>query len=163
MGISKTFGEAYAKSQTASFGTLPKGGHVFLSLSERDKAASIGPARTLVNLGFTLFTTTGTYHFLASHGVPSTVVRKNSDEGIGLSAVDIINMGHIDLVINTPLGRGTRQDGWLIRTASVQRGIPIITTIAGFKAAVSGITELSEHDFSVRSLQRWQQLVWGGE
>ncbi len=65
----------------------------------------------------------------------------------GLSAVDIINTGKVDLVINTPLGRGTRQDGWLIRTAAVQRGIPIITTIAGFKAAVSGITELNYHDF----------------
>ena len=159
MGISETFGEAYAKSQIASFGALPKSGHVFLSLSERDKAASVEPARALVNLGFSLFTTAGTHHLLASQGVPSTVVRKNSEAGEGLSAVDIINTGQVDLVINTPLGRGTRQDGWLIRTAAVQRGIPIITTIAGFKAAVSGITELNDHDFSVRSLQRWQHLV----
>ena len=65
----------------------------------------------------------------------------------------------MDLVINTPLGRGTRQDGWLIRTAAVQRGIPIITTIAGFKAAVSGIAELKHHEASVRSLQQWQKLV----
>jgi len=159
MGISETFGEAYAKSQIASFGALPSSGHVFLSLSERDKAASVEPARSLVNLGFTLFTTAGTHDLLASQGVPSTVVRKNSEAGEGLSAVDIINTGQVDLVINTPLGRGTRQDGWLIRTAAVQRGIPIITTIAGFKAAVSGITELNDHDFSVRSLQRWQHLV----
>lgn len=159
MGISETFGEAYAKSQIASFGTLPKSGRVFLSLSERDKAASVEPARTLVGLGFSLFTTVGTHQLLESHGVTSTVVRKNSESGEGLSAVDIINTGQVDLVINTPLGRGTRQDGWLIRTAAVQRGIPIITTIAGFKAAVSGITELNQHDFSVRSLQRWQRLV----
>ena len=159
MGISETFGEAYAKSQIASFGALPKSGHVFLSLSERDKAASVEPARALVNLGFSLFTTAGTHQLLASQGVPSTFVRKNSEAGEGLSAVDIINTGQVDLVINTPLGRGTRQDGWLIRTAAVQRGIPIITTIAGFKAAVSGITELNDHDFSVRSLQRWQHLV----
>jgi carbamoyl-phosphate synthase large subunit len=73
--------------------------------------------------------------------------------------VDIINTSMVDLVINTPLGRGTRQDGWLIRTASVQRGIPIITTIAGFKAAVAGITALRAHDFSVKSLQKWQKSV----
>ena len=159
MGIAETFGEAYAKSQTASFGALPMSGNVFISLSERDKAASVQPARELTNLGFTLFTTIGTHKLLAMHGVPSTVVRKNSEAGEGLSAVDIINTGQVDLVINTPLGRGTRHDGWLIRTASVQRGIPIITTIAGFKAAVAGITQLSKSEPSVLSLQRWQRLV----
>ena len=159
MGIAETFGEAYAKSQVASFGALPLSGTVFLSLSERDKAPSVEPARALVNLGFTLYTTAGTQKLLSENGVASTLVRKNSEPGEGLSAVDIINTSMVDLVINTPLGRGTRHDGWLIRTASVQRGIPIITTIAGFKAAVSGITALRAHDFSVRSLQKWQKLV----
>jgi carbamoyl-phosphate synthase large subunit len=159
MGIAETFGEAYAKSQTASFGALPKSGNVFLSLSEHDKAASVAPARELTELGFTLFTTIGTHTLLASHDVASTVVRKNSEPGTGLSAVDIINTGQVNLVINTPLGRGTRHDGWLIRTASVQRGIPIITTIAGFKAAVAGISDLSDREPSVRSLQKWQKLV----
>jgi len=86
-------------------------------------------------------------------------VRKASEQGAGLSAVDMINTGAIDLVINTPLGRGTRHDGWLIRTASVQRGVPIITTIAGFKAAVSGITELQGSELSVLSLQKWHKLL----
>ena len=159
MGIAESFGEAYAKSQIASFGALPKGGSVFLSLSERDKAASVIPAKRLTELGFTLLTTSGTHKFLADNGVESTVVRKNSTPGDGLSAVDIINTGQVDLVINTPLGRGTRHDGWLIRTASVQRGIPIITTIAGFKAAVEGIVDLSNREAGVRSLQQWQALV----
>jgi carbamoyl-phosphate synthase large subunit len=159
MGIAESFGEAYAKSQSASFGTLPKSGNVFLSLSERDKEASVQPARELAELGFALFTTVGTHDFLLSKGVASTVVRKNSAEGAGLSAVDIITTGQVDLVINTPLGRGTRHDGWLIRTASVQRGIPIITTIAGFKAAVAGISDLSNREPAVRSLQKWQKLV----
>jgi carbamoyl-phosphate synthase large subunit len=144
---------------SASFGTLPKSGNVFLSLSERDKEASVQPARELAELGFALFTTVGTHDFLLSKGVASTVVRKNSAEGAGLSAVDIITTGQVDLVINTPLGRGTRHDGWLIRTASVQRGIPIITTIAGFKAAVAGISDLSNREPAVRSLQKWQKLV----
>ena len=159
MGIAESFGEAYAKSQSASFGALPKSGKVFLSLSERDKEASVQPARELTELGFALFTTVGTHDFLLKRGVTSTVVRKNSAEGSGLSAVDIITTGQIDLVINTPLGRGTRHDGWLIRTASVQRGIPIITTIAGFKAAVAGISDLSNREPAVRSLQKWQKLV----
>ena len=156
MGIANTFGEAYAKSQTAAFGTLPKSGNVFLSLSERDKQGALGPAKTLVSLGFTLYTTTGTHDFLLAAGVPSILIRKNSDTtSSGPSAVDIISDGTVALVINTPLGRGTRHDGWLIRTAAVQRSIPIITTIAGFKAAVSGISEMSTSSFSIKSVQEW--------
>jgi len=156
MGIADTFGEAYAKSQSAAFGTLPKSGNIFLSLSERDKQGSVEPARTLVQLGFTLFTTAGTHDFLKASGVESTLVRKNSDHtSSGPSAVDIITDGTVQLVINTPLGRGTRHDGWLIRTASVQRSIPIITTIAGFKAAVAGIAEVKERSFSIKSVQEW--------
>jgi carbamoyl-phosphate synthase large subunit len=156
MGIADTFGEAYAKSQSAAFGTLPKAGNVFLSLSERDKEGSIEPSKSLVELGFTLYTTTGTHDYLAKAGVASILVRKNSDtSSTGKSAVDIITDGTVNLVINTPLGRGTRHDGWLIRTASVQRSIPIITTIAGFKAAVAGIAEISKKDFSIKSVQEW--------
>ena len=156
MGIADTFGEAYAKSQSAAFGALPKSGNVFLSLSERDKEGSVEPARELVELGFTLYTTSGTHDYLLKAGVASTLVRKNSDEtSTGLSAVDIIANGTVQLVINTPLGRGTRHDGWLIRTASVQRSIPIITTIAGFKAAVAGISEITKNAFSIKSVQEW--------
>jgi len=159
MGIAESFGEAYAKSQIASFGPLPMRGKVFLSLSERDKVGSIEPAASLIDLGFTLYTTKGTHDFLKAHHIPSTVVRKNSEGGTGLSAVDIINTSLVNLVINTPLGRGTRQDGWLIRTAAVQKGIPIITTIAGFKAAVAGITDLLQKDLSVLSLQKWHERI----
>lgn len=157
MGIASTFGEAFAKSQIASFGALPMSGSVFISLSDRDKAQALAPARALAELGFSIFTTSGTHDFLASQGVESSQVRKNSDhEGVGLSAVDIITSSMVDLVINTPLGRGSRHDGWLIRTASVQRSIPIITTIAGFKAAVAGIREMQSREFEIESLQEWQ-------
>ena len=85
-------------------------------------------------------------------------MRKNS-EGTGPmgepTIVEIINSGDIDLVINTPVGRGTRQDGWLIRTAAVQRSIPIITTTAGFDAAVEGIRFLQSNELSIKSLQKW--------
>jgi carbamoyl-phosphate synthase large subunit len=158
MGISHTFGEAYAKSQSAAFGPLPKSGAVFLSLSNRDKESALEPARKLHQMGFQLLTTTGTHDFLQTAGIDSSVVRKHSD-GPGANgietATEIINSGAVDLVINTPLGRGTRHDGWLIRTAAIQRSIPCITTIAGFKAAVAGIAVLQEHDFSIESLQEW--------
>jgi carbamoyl-phosphate synthase large subunit len=158
MGIAATFGEAYAKSQVAAFGPLPMSGSVFISLSDRDKSDALEPAKSLAKLGFTIYTTTGTHDFLSLHGVDSKPVRKNSDlTGDGLSAVDIITSSMVDLVINTPLGRGSRHDGWLIRTASVQRSIPIITTIAGFKAAVEGIREMQNHEFEIESLQEWQR------
>jgi len=158
MGIAATFGEAYAKSQSAAFGALPKSGNVFLSLSERDKNGSIESARTLVELGFTLVTTQGTHDFLAQAGVVSRLARKHS-EGRGpdgaLTCVDMINAGEINLVINTPLGRGSRHDGWMIRTAAVTRSVPCITTVAGFKAAVAGIAELNGKPFSIGSIQEW--------
>ena len=158
MGIAKTFGEAYAKSQTAAFGALPLTGSVFLSLSERDKKSALEPARILLNLGFVLYTTQGTHNYLLENGLQSELIRKHS-QGKGpngeLTAVDLITEGIVGLVINTPLGRGTRLDGWMIRTAAIQRGVPCITTIAGFKAAVTGISDLQGKSFSINSIQEW--------
>lgn len=158
MGISPGFGESYAKSQIQAFGPLPKGGTVFISLADKDKASGIEAAAGLASLGFKIFATDGTARFLAEHGVVSISVRKNSD-GTGPmgepTIVEIINSGDIDLVINTPVGRGVRADGWLIRTAAVQRSIPIITTTAGFNAAVEGIRFLQSHELSIKSLQEW--------
>jgi carbamoyl-phosphate synthase large subunit len=158
MGISSSFGGAYAKSQISSFGPLPKSGTVFLSLADKDKSAGIESARALVELGFKVLTTSGTSLFMAGHGVVTSAVRKNS-EGRGPlgepTIVDILNSGEIDLVINTPVGRGTRADGWAIRTAAVQRSIPIITTTPGFNAAVEGIRTLRQGDLGVKSIQEW--------
>lgn len=158
MGIANSFGASYAKSQISAFGPLPKSGTVFISLADKDKEAGIEPARSLRELGFNLLATEGTASFLASHGVDTVRVRKNS-EGSGpmgeRTIVDIIASGEIALIINTPVGRGTRQDGWLIRTAAVQRSIPCITTTAGFSAAVEGIRALRAGELSVQALQRW--------
>jgi len=158
MGIAASFGEAYAKSQISSFGPLPKSGTVFISLADKDKAMGIKPAQDLIKLGFQLLATDGTAQFLRSNGVDTVTVRKNS-QGTGpmgeKTIVDILNGGGINLVINTPVGRGTRADGWAIRTAAVQRSIPIITTTAGFSAAVEGIKSLQHGDLSVLSIQEW--------
>jgi len=158
MGISSNFGMAFAKSQTAAFGPLPKQGAVFISLSERDKDPAWRSARELANLNFKIYATAGTHKFLAEKGIASELVRKNSDQvNDQLSASEIITKGLVQLVINTPLGRGSRQDGWSIRSAAVSRGVPCITTIPGFKAAVSGITALQSADFEIKSLQEWMR------
>ena len=158
MGISPTFGESYAKSQIAAFGPLPSSGTVFISLADKDKETGIEPAKGFSELGFRILATEGTANFLKDHGIECTTVRKNSD-GTGpmgeKTIVEIINAGEIDLVINTPVGRGTRADGWAIRTAAVQRSIPCITTTAGFSAAVDAITFLQSGPLSIKSLQEW--------
>jgi carbamoyl-phosphate synthase large subunit len=158
MGISPTFGESYAKSQIAAFGPLPKSGTVFISLADKDKATGIEPALGFSELGFHILATDGTADFLRTKGIECTTVRKHSD-GTGTlgekTIVDIINAGEIDLVINTPVGRGTRADGWAIRTAAVQRSIPCITTTAGFSAAVDAISFLQSSPLSIKSLQEW--------
>jgi carbamoyl-phosphate synthase large subunit len=158
MGIAATFGESYAKSQISSFGPLPKTGTVFISLADKDKKHGITPAQGLASLGFHLLATDGTADFLAEHGVATVRVRKNS-QGTGpmgeKTIVEMLNAGDISLVINTPVGRGTRADGWAIRTAAVQRSIPIITTTAGFSAAVEGIKALQAGDLSVAPIQEW--------
>jgi carbamoyl-phosphate synthase large subunit len=158
MGISPSFGESYAKSQIAAFGPLPSSGTVFISLADKDKETGIEPTKGFSELGFRILATEGPANFLKRHGIECTTVRKNSD-GTGpmgeKTIVDIINAGEIDLVINTPVGRGTRADGWAIRTAAVQRSIPCITTTAGFSAAVDAITFLQSGPLSVKSLQEW--------
>ena len=158
MGISNSFGQSYAKSQISAFGALPKNGTVFVSLADKDKAQGIQAAHDLSRIGFQILATGGTADALSAKQIPCTRVRKHS-EGTGplgeKTIVELINAGSIDLIINTPVGRGTRQDGWLIRTAAVQRSVPCITTTAGFKAAVEGIKSLQREELSIRSIQSW--------
>ena len=156
MGIANNFGLAFAKSQTAAFGPLPKSGSVFISLSQKDKEQGWRAARDLHQIGFKIYATAGTHQFLQEKGIPSEMVRKNSDPISNQpSSNEIITQGLVQLVINTPLGRGSRQDGFLIRTAAVSRSVPCITTIPGFKAAVAGISALQDSDFAIKSLQEW--------
>jgi carbamoyl-phosphate synthase large subunit len=158
MGIANNFGLAFAKSQTAAFGPLPKSGAVFISLSQRDKESGWRASRELHQMGFKIYSTAGTNQFLSSKDVPSELVRKNSDpKSDQLSANDVITKGLVQLVINTPLGRGSRQDGFLIRTAAISRAVSCITTVPGFRAAVAGIAALQKNDFDIKSLQEWMK------
>ncbi|NDI11521.1 MAG: ATP-grasp domain-containing protein, partial [Actinobacteria bacterium] len=158
MGIANNFGLAFAKSQIAAFGPLPISGAVFISLSQRDKDSGWRSARGLHELGFKIYSTAGTHSYLTEKGVPSEKVRKNSDPQTDqLSANDLITKGLVQLVINTPFGRGSRQDGFLIRTAAISRSVACITTIPGFKAAVAGISALQKDEFGIKSLQEWMK------
>ncbi|WP_436789308.1 carbamoyl-phosphate synthase large subunit [Yinghuangia sp. YIM S10712] len=156
MGIDEFFGTAYAKSQAGAYGALPTKGRAFVSVANRDKRSMIFPVKALVDLGFEILATQGTAEVLRRNGVTATVVRKHS-EGPGPNSeptiVQLIHDGGVDLIVNTPFGTGGRLDGYEIRTASVSRGVPSITTVQGFAAAVQGIAALAAGDIGVRSLQ----------
>lgn len=158
MGIAANFGAAFAKSQIAAFGPLPRTGAIFISLSDKDKDGALLSVKELSQLGFELYSTSGTHAFLLKHGINTLEVAKHSEKEVSVekvSAVDLINEGKISLVINTPYGRGAQKDGRQIRTAAVQRGVSCITTVAGMKAAVEGIRELQTGKLSAKSIQSW--------
>jgi carbamoyl-phosphate synthase large subunit len=158
MGIDVSFGMAFAKSQTASYGSLPTSGKVFVSVANRDKRAMIFPVKRLADLGFEVLATSGTAEVLRRNGIPCTVVRKHFD-GVE-NIVDIILAGEVDMIINTPYGNsGPRIDGYEIRTAAVAKDIPCVTTIQGAAAAVHGIEAAIRGDIGVRSLQSLQAAL----
>ena len=144
MGFDRVFGTAFAKSQAAAYGALPTEGTVFVSIANRDKRAAMFPVKRLQDLGFRIMATEGTAQVLRRNGVPAETVGKFSD-GPG-NIVEEILAGNVDLVLNTPFGSpgnsGPRVDGYEIRTAAVQAGIPCLTTVQAIAAAVQGIEEL---------------------
>jgi carbamoyl-phosphate synthase large subunit len=160
MGIDSSFGKAFAKSQTASYGSLPTSGKVFVSFANRDKRAMIFPVKRLADLGFQILATSGTAEVLKRNGITCTEVRKHF-EGEG-NVVDMILAGEIDMIFNTPYGNsGPRVDGYEIRTAAVAKDIPCVTTIQGAAAAVHGIEALIRGDIGVQPLQALQAALRG--
>jgi carbamoyl-phosphate synthase large subunit len=154
MGIDASFELAFGKSQTAAGNPLPAQGNVFFSLADRDKPAGVGAARGLTELGFCLAATAGTAAHLEKHGIPVATVVPKLAEG-GVDAVQLIAAGEIDLVVNTPRGRGSRADGYQIRRAANVHQVSCLTTVAAALAAVKSLKERSRHPLTVRSLQEY--------
>ncbi len=156
MGIDATFGLAFAKSQIAAGDRLPESGTVFLSLADRDKRTGTEAAKGFARLGFTIAATAGTADRLEEDGVAvQTRVAKLGEDGV--DAVDLIESGKVQLVVNSPRGRGPRADGAHIRAAAGVAGIPCLTTAAAGLAAVNGMTDWSTHALRVRSLQSFHR------
>ncbi|GGO22896.1 carbamoyl-phosphate synthase large subunit [Micromonospora parathelypteridis] len=155
MGIDTNFGHAFAKSQSAAYGSLPTTGKIFVSVANRDKRGMIFPIKRLADLGFEIVATTGTAEVLRRHGIACEQIRKHYQAGEGDDAVSLIGGGHVALVINTPQGSGAsaRSDGYEIRSAAVTADIPCITTVPGAAAAVMGIEARIRGDMQVRPLQ----------
>jgi len=156
MGVDVNFGLAFAKSQAAAGTSLPRSGTVFLSLADRDKRGGIDVATGLLDLGFSLAATLGTAGFLRHHGVEvETLVAKVGEEGMAADAVQLIAGDKVQMVVNTPRGRGSRTDGMHIRAAALAHHVPCITTLSAARAAVAGMAERAAHPLAVRSLQEW--------
>jgi carbamoyl-phosphate synthase large subunit len=153
MGIDRSFGLAFAKSQIAAGDRLPESGRIFFSLADRDKPGGIKAARSFVDLGFELVATDGTAAAFEEAGI--TVARRVAKlgEGTGETAVDLIEAGDIQMVVNSPKGRGPRADGGYIRAAAGVAGIPCLTTAAAALAAADGMADWATHDLQVKPLQ----------
>ncbi|MBY0442244.1 MAG: carbamoyl-phosphate synthase large subunit [Mycobacteriaceae bacterium] len=167
MGIDRDFGTAYAKSQTAAYGSLPRQGTVFVSVANRDKRSLVFPVKRLADLGFRVLATEGTAEMLRRNGIPCSEVRKHFESPQPgrpvFSAVEAILAGEVQLVINTPYGNsGPRIDGYEIRSAAVAMDIPCVTTVQGAAAAVQGIEAGMRGDIGVRSLQELHSALNGG-
>jgi carbamoyl-phosphate synthase large subunit len=160
MGIDTAFGQAFAKSQAAAYGSLPTSGKIFVSVANRDKRSIIFPVKRLADLGFTIVSTAGTGEVLRRHGIDCDIVPKHF-ESPGTNAIALIEAGEIALIINTPQGSGAsaRSDGYELRSAAVTADIPSITTVPGVAAAVMGIEALMRGDLTVRPLQELHAVL----
>jgi carbamoyl-phosphate synthase large subunit len=151
MGISTSYGQAFAKAQLAAGQKLPSSGTVFISVNDRDKR-QLGPiGKELVSLGFKIVATRGTASALHATGVPCEEVYKVNEGRPNI--VDLIKTSKVHLVINTPLGRESFYDEKSIRRAAIRYNIPCITTLSAAHAAVRGIHALIELKREVSCLQ----------
>ena len=151
MGIGKTFGEAFAKAQTAAGLILPTKGTLFLSVNDRDKESLIPLAKDFTDAGFHIVATHGTAAVLEAVGIHAERVYK-VDEGRP-NVVDLIKSERIHLIVNTPTGQTAVFDEQALRRAAVAARVPMITTIAAARAAVEGIASLQAGKSTVECLQ----------
>jgi len=145
MGIGKTFGEAFFKSQLGVGIELPKSGKAFLSIKNKDKVRAVRVARDLVEIGFSLAATRGTAEAIRSVGIEVEIINK---VGQGHPHVaDMIESNEISLVINTvDESRSAISDSQVIRTSALAKHITTYTTISGAEAAIKGMLHLKELD-----------------
>ena len=152
MGVGKTFGEAFVKSQMGASIRLPSSGKVFLSVKASDKPRAVQVARDLVRTGFTIVATKGTAAAISAAGIPVDVVNKVAEGRPHI--VDMIKNQEIALVINTvEEKRNAITDSRAIRTSALAARVTTYTTIAGAEAAVEGMAHLDElHAYDLQGL-----------
>ena len=154
MGLADDLGMAFAKSQLAAQPGLPTEGNVFLSVKDHDKEAGAAIAKKFSELGFKIYSTSGTAAFLEQKGIPVTRTYKLS-EGARPNVVDMIKNGQMNIIINTPSGMNPRLDENKIREEALLSKVCMMTTIMGAYAALKGIEALKSKPLEVKSLQEY--------
>jgi len=157
MGLDADLGVAFAKAQAAAKPGLPTKGNVFLSVKDADKSRAVEIAKALEQLGFSIYSTSGTAQTLEDAGVQVKRLAKIA-EGRP-NTVDLIKNGQIQMVINTPGGMIPRRDENAIRSAAYAHNVCIMTTITGAIAAVEGIRALKEKHVGVKPIQHYRGNV----
>jgi carbamoyl-phosphate synthase large subunit len=154
MGVGASFGEAYVKSQLAAGDRLPESGKVFVSVRDADKPAAVAIARGLVALGFQLVATRGTAAALAADGLAVLPINKVAEGRPHV--VDMIKNGDVVLIVNTVEEKRTAvRDSYVIRRAALQARITLYTTLAGARAACTGMQQSRElNAYDVQGLHR---------
>jgi carbamoyl-phosphate synthase large subunit len=151
MGTDKRFSIAFAKGQLAAGTVLPLTGKIFISVADRHKAAMTQLASRLAKLGYGILATPGTAEALEAAGVTVERIKKIQDGNPNL--LDYLERDEVDLVMNTPVGKGARTDEGRIRAAAVTHGVPCITTLEAATAAVKAMEALQQEELTVQALQ----------
>ena len=151
MGIDTEFGRAFAKAQIAAGTHLPLEGTVFLSVNDRDKSGITTIAEAFIELGFNVVATEGTHKILRRNSIESKQVLKVHEGRPHIG--DSMKNGQIQLIVNSPSGEEAKTDGKMIRRTALAYKIPVITTLAGAKAAIAAIRSLQSGAISVTALQ----------
>ncbi len=157
LGMGKTVGLAYYKSQEAAQSTLPLEGAVLISVTSRDRPAVLKVAQGFAQMGFAIRATEGTCLFLKENGITAEKIHKLQEGRPNIE--DAIKNKEIQLVINTPIGKMSKQDDSYIRKAAIKYRVPYITTLAAALAAVKGIEEARKGSGGVKSLQEYHAQI----
>jgi carbamoyl-phosphate synthase large subunit len=157
MGISDSFGGAFAKAQIAADNALPTSGAIFITVNDSDKPTAVPIVRRFHELGFQLFATEGTARYLRGRGIPAQRVFK-VHEGRP-HGIDLIVNREVQLLINTPLGKHAHEDDYSLRQAAIAHHVPYTTTLSAASAACDAVMALRSRATFVRSLQEWQAMV----
>jgi carbamoyl-phosphate synthase large subunit len=153
LGLADSFGLAFYKAQEATQLVLPIEGTVLITVADRDKSDILETARIFSEMGFRIRTTDGTHRFFTDNGIRSERIHKL---GHGRPhVVDAIKNNEIHLVINTPMGKMSREEDSHIRKAAITYKIPYITTPAAALATARGIAARRKGKARVKSLQNY--------
>jgi len=151
MGIADTFGLAFFKAQRAAGLSLPIEGNVLLTVADKDKQDLLPIAKKINEMGLKVCATEGTGKFLSENGIPNNLIKKVHEGRPNI--VDAIKNRNIQLIINTPVGGGSKYDDSYIRMKAIQFKIPYITSMAAAEASVEGIAAVKQSKISTKSLQ----------